>query len=55
MLVKYTRSRHKEKEEFSYLTPILDFTPIFNWNTKQVFVTVVADYQTDKFVRFCYH
>ncbi|KAI9246872.1 signal peptidase 22kDa subunit [Phascolomyces articulosus] len=23
-----------------------DFTPIFNWNTKQVFVTVIAEYET---------
>ncbi|KAI9496198.1 signal peptidase 22kDa subunit [Zychaea mexicana] len=23
-----------------------DFTPAFNWNTKQVFVTVVAEYET---------
>ncbi|KAG2220024.1 hypothetical protein INT45_012200 [Circinella minor] len=23
-----------------------DFTPIFNWNTKQVFVTVIAEYES---------
>ena len=28
----------------------LDFTPMFNWNTKQVFVTVVAEYENDYFV-----
>lgn len=29
----------------------LDFSKLFNWNTKQIFVTVVADYETDKYVR----
>ncbi|KAI7883156.1 signal peptidase 22 kDa subunit [Lichtheimia hyalospora FSU 10163] len=24
----------------------VDFTPVFNWNTKQVFVTVVAEYES---------
>jgi hypothetical protein len=24
----------------------IDFTPLFNWNTKQVFVTVVAEYES---------
>ncbi|RCH80263.1 hypothetical protein CU098_001062, partial [Rhizopus stolonifer] len=28
-----------------------NFTPMFNWNTKQVFVTVVADYQNKQFGR----
>ncbi|EPB88464.1 Signal peptidase complex subunit [Mucor circinelloides] len=28
-----------------------DFTPLFNWNTKQVFVTVVAQYENEKFER----
>ncbi|CEP08157.1 hypothetical protein [Parasitella parasitica] len=28
-----------------------DFTPLFNWNTKQVFATVVAQYENDKFER----
>lgn len=27
-----------------------DFTPLFNWNTKQIFVTVVAEYQNKGFV-----
>ncbi|KAI8887063.1 signal peptidase 22 kDa subunit [Backusella circina FSU 941] len=41
------------KSEFARLKFDIDadFTPVFNWNTKQVFVTVVADYQTDKFSR----
>ncbi|KAI8141278.1 signal peptidase subunit-domain-containing protein [Fennellomyces sp. T-0311] len=36
------------KSHFARLTFDLDadFTPIFNWNTKQVFVTVVAEYET---------
>ncbi|KAI9487435.1 MAG: signal peptidase 22kDa subunit [Benjaminiella poitrasii] len=28
-----------------------DFTPLFNWNTKQVFVTAVAEYQSKNFER----
>ncbi|KAI7906725.1 signal peptidase 22kDa subunit [Cokeromyces recurvatus] len=28
-----------------------DFTPLFNWNTKQIFVTVVAEYETKNFKR----
>ncbi|KAI8340138.1 signal peptidase 22kDa subunit [Chlamydoabsidia padenii] len=36
------------KSEFARLAFDLDadFTPLFNWNTKQVFVTVVAEYET---------
>ncbi|KAI8056310.1 signal peptidase 22kDa subunit [Gilbertella persicaria] len=41
------------KSEFARLTFDIDadFTPMFNWNTKQVFVTVVADYQNKQFGR----
>ncbi|CAO3631044.1 unnamed protein product [Mucor hiemalis] len=41
------------KSEFARLTFDIDadFTPIFNWNTKQVFVTVVAEYQSKNFER----
>ena len=28
-----------------------DMTPLFNWNTKQVFVYLTADYSTSKYVR----
>ncbi|CAO3585909.1 unnamed protein product [Absidia cylindrospora] len=36
------------KSEFARLAFDLDadFTPLFNWNTKQVFVTVVAEYES---------
>ncbi|ORY97965.1 signal peptidase 22kDa subunit [Syncephalastrum racemosum] len=36
------------KSHFARLTFDIDadFTPVFNWNTKQVFVTVVANYET---------
>ncbi|KAF1796481.1 signal peptidase 22kDa subunit [Mucor lusitanicus] len=39
--------------EFARLTFDIDadFTPLFNWNTKQVFVTVVAQYENEKFER----
>ncbi|KAI9315627.1 signal peptidase 22kDa subunit [Dichotomocladium elegans] len=38
----------KPKSDFARLTFDLDvdFTPVFNWNTKQVFATVVAEYET---------
>ncbi|KAI8389474.1 signal peptidase 22kDa subunit [Blakeslea trispora] len=41
------------KSEFARLTFDIDadFTPMFNWNTKQVFVTVVAEYENDYFGR----
>ncbi|KAI8087565.1 signal peptidase 22kDa subunit [Thamnidium elegans] len=41
------------KSEFARLTFDIDadFTPMFNWNTKQVFVTVVAEYQSKNFDR----
>lgn len=32
-------------------TNITDFKPLFNWNTKQLFAYVVAEYTTDKFTR----
>ena len=28
----------------------LDFSSLFDWNTKQLFVYVVASYKTDKYV-----
>ncbi|KAI9306410.1 signal peptidase 22kDa subunit [Cunninghamella echinulata] len=36
------------KSEFTRLAFNLDadFTPLFNWNTKQIFVSVVADYES---------
>ncbi|KAG2199923.1 signal peptidase 22kDa subunit [Mucor mucedo] len=41
------------KSEFARLSFDVDadFTPMFNWNTKQVFVTVVAEYQSKNFDR----
>ncbi|KAI8886127.1 SPC22-domain-containing protein, partial [Backusella circina FSU 941] len=41
------------KSEFARLLFNLDadFTPIFDWNTKHVFVTVVAEYQTHQYDR----
>ncbi|KAI8353654.1 signal peptidase 22kDa subunit [Choanephora cucurbitarum] len=41
------------KSEFARLLFDIDadFTPMFNWNTKQVFVTVVAEYENDYFGR----
>lgn len=30
---------------------IADLTPLFNWNTKQVFVYLLADYSTPGYVR----
>jgi hypothetical protein len=35
----------------SPLSLTIDFTPIFDWNTKQIFVTVAAEYQTHHYVR----
>lgn len=37
----------------SLLLSALDLSPLFNWNTKQVFVSLVADYSTTKYVRLC--
>jgi hypothetical protein len=33
------------------LTPSADLTPLFNWNTKQLFIYFVAEYQTADYVR----
>ncbi|CAO3673282.1 unnamed protein product [Rhizopus stolonifer] len=44
---------YKKKSEFVRFSFDVDadFTELFHWNTKQVFVTLVAEYQTDKYVR----
>lgn len=53
----YSVSRRYGPEYYDYGTPKshfakvnfdldVDFTPVFNWNTKQVFVTVVAEYES---------
>jgi len=47
-LVKHTNDTIG-RSSLTCLRP-LDFTPLFNWNTKQVFVTVVAQYENEKFV-----
>ncbi|KAI8971966.1 signal peptidase 22kDa subunit [Mycotypha africana] len=41
------------KSEFARLSFDIDadFTPVFNWNTKQIFVTVVAEYEKKNFGR----
>ncbi|KAG0187798.1 Signal peptidase complex subunit 3 [Apophysomyces sp. BC1034] len=41
------------KSEFGRLSFDLDadFTPLFDWNTKQVFVTVVAEYESKSHAR----
>ncbi|KAL1928474.1 hypothetical protein VTP01DRAFT_2830 [Rhizomucor pusillus] len=41
------------KSHFARLTFDIDadFTPVFNWNTKQVFVAVVAEYETESHSR----
>jgi hypothetical protein len=43
------RKKKKNSQQTTYCP--IDFSPLFDWNTKQIFVTVVADYQTDKYVR----
>ncbi|CAO0798951.1 unnamed protein product [Mucor circinelloides] len=48
-LVKHTNDTIG-RSSLTCLRP-LDFTPLFNWNTKQVFVTVVAQYENEKFER----
>ncbi|CEJ05007.1 hypothetical protein RMCBS344292_18955 [Rhizopus microsporus] len=42
---------YRKKSEFARLSFDIDadFSKLFNWNTKQIFVTVVADYETDKY------
>lgn len=53
----FSVSRRYGPEYYDYGTPKshfakvnfdldVDFTPVFNWNTKQVFVTVVAEYES---------
>ncbi|KAG1138591.1 hypothetical protein G6F37_010400 [Rhizopus arrhizus] len=44
---------YRKPSEFARLSFDIDadFSPLFDWNTKQIFVTVVADYQTDKYTR----
>ncbi|CEG83573.1 hypothetical protein RMATCC62417_17472 [Rhizopus microsporus] len=44
---------YRKKSEFARLSFDIDadFSELFNWNTKQIFVTVVADYETDKYKR----
>ncbi|CEI89945.1 hypothetical protein RMCBS344292_04281 [Rhizopus microsporus] len=44
---------YRKKTEFARLSFDIDadFSELFNWNTKQIFVTVVADYETDKYKR----
>ena len=32
-----------------YMDVDADLTPLWNWNTKQLFINLVAEYQTDKF------
>ncbi|KAI8970943.1 signal peptidase 22kDa subunit [Pilobolus umbonatus] len=41
------------KSEFARMTFDIDadFTPLFNWNTKQIFVSAVAEYESDDYNR----
>ena len=41
-------SAQKEKQDLGYLTFDLqaDLTPLFNWNAKQLFVFLAAEYET---------
>ncbi|GAA5860934.1 hypothetical protein JCM8547_003893 [Rhodosporidiobolus lusitaniae] len=44
-------NRQAKEREFAFLKFDLnaDLTPLFNWNTKQVFVSLVADYSTKQY------
>ncbi|GAA5899633.1 hypothetical protein JCM6882_001170 [Rhodosporidiobolus microsporus] len=44
-------SRQAKEREFAFLKFDLkaDLRPLFNWNTKQVYVSLVADYSTPKY------
>ncbi|GAA6018371.1 hypothetical protein JCM10207_000823 [Rhodosporidiobolus poonsookiae] len=45
----YARDRKEREFAFAKFDLRADLTPLFNWNTKQVFVYLVADYSTPQY------